>query len=234
MDGCVYCGAAEELTADHVPPKCLFDRPLPTNLVTVPACAKCNQRLGTDDEYFKTAMLFRWDTTCHPAADARRESAMRAVSRPGAGGFRRLFTDTIQSAPIVLSSGLYVEPGGRFEVDGERILGVVARIARGLHYAKVGKPLPSEQDVHVLVDEELQQSDPATRMDLLRSWAPITKGEPEWIGKDETFGFFWQSPGLHSSAWLMIFYSKIIFYAATSPTVPSDHGKAPIGDLRSS
>jgi 5-methylcytosine-specific restriction endonuclease McrA len=39
---CVYCGERPAATRDHVIPKCLFDPPLPANMVTVPACEECN------------------------------------------------------------------------------------------------------------------------------------------------------------------------------------------------
>lgn len=215
---CVYCGVTTDVTDDHVPPKCLFQPPLPSNLITVPACRTCNERFGLDDEYFKTAMVFRWDTDAHPVALARRESALRAVAREQAIGFRRLFTDSLESAPIVLRSGIFVEEGGRFDADINRIRAVVKRIVRGLHYTKLGITLPYDQEIMVLEDETLEQFAPDIRTDMLRSLAPLFRGEPEQIG-DEVFTFFWRSQGTNSSEWFMVFYSRIIFFGATAPRV---------------
>lgn len=51
---CIYCSATNLIpTRDHVPPKCLFPKPRPLNLVTVPACPTCNQSFKLDDEYFR-------------------------------------------------------------------------------------------------------------------------------------------------------------------------------------
>jgi len=213
---CIYCGETTDITDDHVPPKCLFQSPLPSNLITVPACRTCNAQFGRDDEYFKTAMVFRWDTDSHPVAVARRESALRAVAREQAVGFRRLFTDTLESAPIVLRSGIYVEEGGRFEADIDRIRSVVKRIVRGLHFARLGAALPLDQDVLVLEDETLEQFAPEIRAEMLRSLAPVFRGEPEQIG-DDVFTFFWRSQATNASEWFMVFYSRIIFFGATAP-----------------
>lgn len=218
-ESCIYCGATTDLTDDHVPPKCLFERPRPTNLITVPSCRPCNERFGRDDEYFKTATVFRWDTDTHPVALARRDSAMRAMQRGEAAGFLRLFTDTLERTPLVLHSGVYVGDGGRFEVDIGRIRSVVARIVRGLHYAKVGETLPFDQEIIVLEDETLEQFAPDIRRDMLRSLAPTLRGEPEQMG-DDVFIFFWRSQGPHSSEWFIAFYSRIIFFAATAPKSP--------------
>jgi 5-methylcytosine-specific restriction endonuclease McrA len=53
---CVYCGETKPLSADHVPPKNLFDRPYPANLLTVPACVDCNGAFSKDDEDFRIAL----------------------------------------------------------------------------------------------------------------------------------------------------------------------------------
>lgn len=47
---CVYCGR-QATTRDHLPPRCLLERPLPHNLATVPSCAKCNAGFSLDEQY---------------------------------------------------------------------------------------------------------------------------------------------------------------------------------------
>lgn len=49
---CVYCGRTTDPTRDHVPPRAVFPKPRPKNLVTVPACRPCNSSAAADDEYF--------------------------------------------------------------------------------------------------------------------------------------------------------------------------------------
>ncbi|WP_312174205.1 hypothetical protein [Chryseobacterium sp.] len=48
---CVYCGGLAE-TRDHVPSKCLLDKPYPENLPVVECCDFCNQSFSSDEQYF--------------------------------------------------------------------------------------------------------------------------------------------------------------------------------------
>ena len=211
---CIYCGQAQAETLDHVPPKCLFTEPRPSNLYTVPCCAACNASFGLDDEYFRTALAFRWDVSDHPAAPAIRDKALRATER--ARGFRHLFTHTLEDAPIVTHGDLYVEEGGRFEVDIERINRMLARIVRGLYYKKLGTALATSHDVTIIPDEILEQSDVRLRNEILTAWQPHVQEEPETFG-NETFLFFWYVDIVKSqTCWLLVFFSRGIFFAITT------------------
>jgi hypothetical protein len=81
---CVYCGVAPGATNDDVPPKNLFLRPLPENIVKVAACQPCNAGFSKDDEYMRLALYMRDDVMAHPTAQALRPDAWRAFSRPEA------------------------------------------------------------------------------------------------------------------------------------------------------
>ena len=52
---CVYCGRPAE-TRDHVPPKCLLEKPFPKNLGTVPSCQECNENFSLNEQYFLVAL----------------------------------------------------------------------------------------------------------------------------------------------------------------------------------
>jgi hypothetical protein len=53
---CIYCGSTTEPTRDHVPPRAVFPKPRPKNLLTVPACRACNSAAAADDEYFAAVL----------------------------------------------------------------------------------------------------------------------------------------------------------------------------------
>lgn len=53
MKSCYLCGATENLTRDHIPPKNLFPSPKPNNLITVWCCKKCNEKFSLIDESFR-------------------------------------------------------------------------------------------------------------------------------------------------------------------------------------
>lgn len=50
---CAICGKCPATTVDHVPPKGIFPKPRPANLVTVPACFRCNHVASKNDEKFR-------------------------------------------------------------------------------------------------------------------------------------------------------------------------------------
>lgn len=39
---CCYCGVRKATTKDHIPPKSIFNKPRPCDLITVPYCFECN------------------------------------------------------------------------------------------------------------------------------------------------------------------------------------------------
>ncbi len=51
VQGCVYCGGVAD-TDDHIPSKCLLERPYPENLYVVGCCDSCNQGFSKDEQYF--------------------------------------------------------------------------------------------------------------------------------------------------------------------------------------
>lgn len=53
MKKCIYCGATENITREHTPQKSLFEKPRPSNLITVPSCLECNNRKSKENEYLK-------------------------------------------------------------------------------------------------------------------------------------------------------------------------------------
>src|SRR5216684_1138349 len=59
---CVYCKKMAD-TKDHAPPRCLLRRPLPPNLITLPACQECNHGFSFDE---KVVRAFLTLVSIHP------------------------------------------------------------------------------------------------------------------------------------------------------------------------
>lgn len=56
---CALCGNTNVIGGyDHLPPKAIFQKPRPLNLITVPSCNKCNNNGSKDDEDFETFLAF--------------------------------------------------------------------------------------------------------------------------------------------------------------------------------
>jgi hypothetical protein len=68
---CVHCGGPSE-TLDHVPSKVFLDEPYPENLMTSPACRRCNNGLSLDEQYLACLL------ECVIAGDTAPEKLHRA------------------------------------------------------------------------------------------------------------------------------------------------------------
>src|SRR4051812_1561276 len=66
---CAYCSNPAE-SIDEPVPRCMFTRPLPTDIVKVPACRACNGGKSKDDEYLRDMLAFSRDCCEHPVAKA--------------------------------------------------------------------------------------------------------------------------------------------------------------------
>lgn len=130
---CYLCGTIlddSNRTMDHIPPKGLFPRPLPNNLLTIPCCRQCNNGFSRDDEFFRliaTLGLHKspektlvYETRTVPRTLARRR--IRSEIRSLLSGMKRQW---IEVNGVMVYAGLF-----RLPVD--LIRRVTTRIAQGL------------------------------------------------------------------------------------------------------
>jgi hypothetical protein len=90
---CVYCGAFGTVTGDHVPPRNLFPKNPPKNLVTVPCCYACNQAASKNDEYFRLVVAARDDLREHSVVREILPMAIRSLTNPAKKGFSAAFCE---------------------------------------------------------------------------------------------------------------------------------------------
>jgi hypothetical protein len=119
---CIYCGEQHELTRDHVPPRCLFSKPRPNELITVPCCARCNSEFQKHDEYFRIAITTGIDREKFPKENADSVRAINSLARPSSLSFARSLLEN------------YEPESARFTFDGQRIEIALFRITRGLFF----------------------------------------------------------------------------------------------------
>lgn len=133
---CIYCGAWDELTADHVPPRCIFGDPKPQNLVTVPACRTCNQSRNHDDEYLRTFLVTGAFASAQTAQDLWNR---KIIGSPNAAPVRRELIRSLIRVEQKSPAGLYLGKVMAAKFDVQRINRTVGSIARGLlwHHYKI-------------------------------------------------------------------------------------------------
>jgi len=135
---CVYCGVREATTRDHVPPKGIFGRPEGAQLVTVPACARCNQGASRDDERFRTLLSFK----VGPYGSGR--EALSAKTGRTLAHNRKLRIDLRQAvveAEVRTESGLYLGVAKAINWNDPSAEEVIERTTRGLFYHEAGRIL---------------------------------------------------------------------------------------------
>jgi hypothetical protein len=146
---CVFCGHAAT-TRDHIPPRGLFGKPTPHELIKVPACQKCNGGSSKDDEYLKRLALERGTESSRDSREVG-EAVMRSFQKREAEGLRKEFSTSLRSVEVYTPSGLlYLGSGFMMKLDGERMRTILRKIVKGLFWHVSGKQrLPEGYEVAV-------------------------------------------------------------------------------------
>jgi hypothetical protein len=215
---CVYCGRNRELTDDHIPPKDLFAKPRPYNLITVPACLTCNKSASKDDEYFRMRLCLNDAARGHPDVNGNLPSIFRSLDRPQARGLRTSLLADWRNVEVKSSGGLYLGRRSAFQVDMKRIFRVVARIVKGLYFHETGNIFCSDHGVRVISNETLSEQDPDTIAEFKSTiLQPLVAAPLKSIG-NRTFAYRYCLTDVPSvSGWGLVFYDRVQFVALTGP-----------------
>lgn len=139
---CVYCGSLEDLERDHVPPKSLFPKPAPNNLITVPACGKCNRSFSKDEEYFRVIVSQMAQSGRHPATKKLLDTKIlkSMIRRP------RFATKILSSViPVdIYDQGKLIGTAAGFDLEYKSFDRVMTKILRGLLYHETGLRVPAQ------------------------------------------------------------------------------------------
>lgn len=217
---CAYCGFSppnkKDLTSDHIPPKKLFPKPRPANIITVPACRNCHANTSKDDEYFCLKISMRNDAQRNSAARTIAHELIGSLGRVQSIDFRRQILSDLRVANLRTASGLYT--GQRvvaYDVDMVRIFKVLERIVRGLYFVETGKPLGLQNEVRSNAIEEIQQQ--TVFLEQLKQVIP-SMAQGEKIGDDVfTYRYILVPNKQEFSAWIISLYNRVIFFSMTGP-----------------
>jgi hypothetical protein len=137
---CVLCGINAATSREHVPPESFFQRPYPLNLITVPACASCNEGSQQDDAYFLAFLVSRDHPSTPEVLDSVRDRVYRGLRRPDRPGLHIRLLE----ATTLVRSGVGTEHetlSAESRPEGERILRVLRKQVRGLAFHLTGRIL---------------------------------------------------------------------------------------------
>ena len=212
---CAYCGDPAT-TADHIPPQSLYTAPLPSNLVTVPACLKCNNGASNDDAEFRNHLsIMAGSFGESPNAAERLKPSLRAISRDKPTLARVVLgaypTERYSAGGIYLGQGVAVPlpPDAR-----ERVLN---RIVRGLFWYHFDERIDAARVrlIHV------NKNKPTWR-DSLDELLSITHQYVS-IGNGETFEYRYARDNDDPSVsfWMMTFFKGHSEYIVIGHTQPN-------------
>jgi hypothetical protein len=214
---CIYCGKTAE-DVDHVPPKCLFQKPRPSGLVKVPCCKKCNRRFGIDDEYFRDSLaLSTYEAAEPPELKTLHEAVRRSLLKKGFRPPARRILERSRSGWAQHRSTL-VEPVKLLPIDMRRIGRTVERVVRGLHFHETGRLLPPGYEPRVIHGGRMPT---VNRLDLPffeRLFAPL--GQAQWRsigGRAFGYAFAPASDNPDATVWFLSFFGRLTFLAFTVP-----------------
>ena len=201
---CYICGNLAD-SMDHIPPDGIFPDPKPTNLITVPACSKCNEGSSKDDEYFRT--IFATASYESPYAEMLMDTKItrQFKERPA---LRNHLMDEMEKVNLFSEGGIYIGKSYAFEYDQKRVQTVVEKIIKGLYLHEKGSPLNKQCVVTDFILNPKLNENILEQVSLL----PIRK-----IGDGKVFSYHYllYSKDSNLTAWFLMFFEKILIFACT-------------------
>lgn len=142
---CAICGRNEATTSDHLPPKGIFPKPRPHNLITVPSCAECNNGASDLDETFRLYLALHVGDLDDAVTSAYFHEALRTYKHN-----KRLQRDILESAsPVDFTTlgGIYIGQGMKIPWNSKAHDAVIERMVRGLYFHHFGEVLAPDTQV---------------------------------------------------------------------------------------
>jgi hypothetical protein len=140
---CVYCGQVAD-TRDHVPPKALLRKPFPDNLITVPACARCNKEWGSNfDDKFRNLISLRVGDSSPNTKEFRQTHVNPGLVRRKGGKASKLIINRHPGYTLTSPAGMYYHHREIVRIDVSCHDPMIRRFVRGLHFYIYKQILPT-------------------------------------------------------------------------------------------
>lgn len=180
---CAYCSNIAS-TRDHVPPKAILRKPFP-QLITVPACQKCNAQWGKVDERFQALLSLTVGLTSDAAREFWGNRVAKGIRRGG-------------SATRLVSR----DENGQMKVSARDHDPMMERLIRGLTYAEIGIPLPPDVPIeaHALIRRSGERA--------IEVFKPGDGIRYKRVGPDFEYWCGFHAESVWTSFWLFRFYGQ--------------------------
>jgi hypothetical protein len=205
---CVYCGSSSDITQDHIPPKSFFPKPRPSNLITVPACKKCNQGFEKDEELFLATFMFT-DAGVSDTGKSLWDEKLHRMYEKNLG-LKRKIAQLLKEVDVKTPSGIFLGRRMAIQLDGLRSQRVINKILFGLYYFEFQEILPFTTKLNIRF-AQYESDVPQELKDLAPS---LLFGTRQWANIFEyRFNRVKERP--QKSIWIIRFFGKAVFWAIT-------------------
>jgi hypothetical protein len=207
---CAYCGQSGPTTKDHVPPKGIFPKPRPADLITVPACPECHSQSGRDDEYLRLILACQDLTGAHQSIQRLQDSVVRGLTRSRQAGLLRQLQRGTHKEVLFGPRGEPVIQRTLFMMNRLRIDEIMRRIVRGLYFHETGTILPSAVAIDVLFVDHIQLLSRA-KQEAWRKMLLLLSGADKRLVGAPVFSYHLVGPdpeGGPGGGWLLTFYER--------------------------
>lgn len=194
---CVICGKNPAVTKDHIPPKGIFIKPRPNNLIRVPACTSCNNASSGLDERFRAYLGLHVSRSKDMFALLFSNEASKTLDH-NLKLYREILT---KMEPVYLTTpaGIIYDKGCRVPWDSEAHDAIVERTVRGLYYHHFNEILGDRVNIKIYWFRELTSE----IVEMLTNLKLNSFGKGEVIYR---YGRAVDSP--LSSLWIFQFYKS--------------------------
>jgi hypothetical protein len=193
---CVICGKLPATTKDHIPPKGIFNKPRPNDLITVPACANCNNGASQLDEAFLVNLGLHLSAKGSEGERLFNERVLPTLNH----NKRKLkeMLEELEEVELVTPQGIVHGKGYAARWDSEAHDSILERTTRGLVYNHYGVILGEDATVkthffHALNDDLKKASE---------KWALNTVGGDMFVYRYTSA----TNDDLFATVWLYEFY----------------------------
>ncbi len=201
------------VTDDHLPPRNIFPKPQPNdvNLITVPACSKCNGGSSRDDEEFKLYISLKSGmekSHCRKLHDSTKKTIQH--------------NSRLKNQLLENSTNLYLpNPETKLheevvvtQFEPKPILRVAERIIRGLYFKHFGQPLVSQAKCHIWLNDMIT---PDNKADLLGFIEDMKiSGTLVSVGTNDEFAYLYSGTECEfSTAWMLTFNKETYIFGLT-------------------
>jgi hypothetical protein len=176
-------------------------------MITVPACLRCNQGAGKDEDYFLATLMFS-QAGVTPAgkkvwSDRLRRSYEKNV------GLRRQITSSLRHREMFTPAGIYLGRAMTIGYDEARLGRVVTKIVRGLYFREQGAALDPTAEVTYLFVRERAHFEAIEQHNHM-----LKDSQLRWQGIFQYRCSFVPNAPI-GSMWLLWFWETHIFWVIT-------------------